>query len=268
MKVYDCIMYFDEDLMVELRLNILDSFVDKFVIVEATRDHAGNKKKLNFNIEKFSSFQNKIIYLIVEDIPQNVTNFKKNWSPNFFRENFHRNAISRALTECNPNDLIIISDADEIPNLKVLEKIKFKKYAIFTQKEFIYKLNLLSDNSWNGSSICFKKFLKSPQWLRNKKFTRRGFIRNFFFKTQFIKNGGWHFSFIKDPKDIVVKLNSYAHSEFAKFGDVNFIKKNIEDKKFFIDPNKILKVIDIDYTFPDYIRENKEKLSKWIVKPS
>ena len=265
MKIYDCIMYFDEDLMVELRLNILNKYVDKFVIVEATRDHAGKEKKLNFNVDKFYKFKSKIIYLVIDDIPEKVTKFKKNWSPNFYRENFNRNAISRALTECSPDDLILISDADEIPNLEILEKIKFRKFAIFVQKEFIYKLNLLSDNKWNGSSICFKKYLKSPQWLRNKKFTRRGFLRNFFFRTQFIQDGGWHFSFIKEPKDIVTKLNSYAHSEFTKFSNIDFIKKSIENKKFFIDPNKKLKVTTIDDTFPEYIKDNKEKFSKWII---
>ena len=141
MKIYDCIMYFDEDLMVELRLNILNKYVDKFVIVEATRDHAGKEKKLNFNIDKFNKFKSKIIYLVIDDIPEKVTKFKKNWSPNFYRENFNRNAISRALTECSPDDLILISDADEIPNLEILEKIKFRKFAIFIQKEFIYKMN-------------------------------------------------------------------------------------------------------------------------------
>ena len=258
-------MYFDEDLMVELRLNILNEYVDKFVIVEATRDHAGKKKKLNFDIKKFSNFENKINYIVVDDIPEKVESYKKGWSPNFFRENFNRNAINRALTECSPNDLIIISDADEIPNLKILEKVKFKKFAIFKQKEFIYKLNLLSDQNWNGSAICYKKYLKSPQWLRDKKFTRRGFIRKIFFKTQFLENGGWHFSFLKKPESIVKKLNSYAHSEFAVFGNNEFIKKNIEQKKFFIDPNKNLKVVPIDDSYPNYIRLNKEKYLEWIL---
>ena len=258
-------MYFDEDLMVELRLNILNQYVDKFVIVEATRDHSGKKKKLNFDIKKFSKFKSKINYLIVDDIPEKVESYKKGWSPNFFRENFNRNAINRALTECSPNDLVIISDADEIPNLKVLNTIKINKFAIFSQKEFIYKLNLLSDQSWNGSSICYKKYLKSPQWLRDKKFTRRGFIRKLFFKTQFIDEGGWHFSFLKKPEDIVKKLNSYAHSEFAVYGNVDFIRENIKNRKFFIDPNKKLKVVPIDYLYPDYIRLNKEKYSEWII---
>ena len=221
------------------------------------------KKKLNFDIKKFSKFKSKINYLIVDDIQKKLKVIKRDGS-NFF-ENFNRNAINRALTECSPNDLVIISDADEIPNLKVLNTIKINKFAIFSQKEFIYKLNLLSDQSWNGSSICYKKYLKSPQWLRDKKFTRRGFIRKLFFKTQFIDEGGWHFSFLKKPEDIVKKLNSYAHSEFAVYGNVDFIRENIKNRKFFIDPNKKLKVVPIDYLYPDYIRLNKEKYSEWII---
>ena len=92
-------MYFDEDLNLDLRFNILDKYVDKFVVVEATRNHAGEEKKLNFDINKFKKFEKKIHYLVVDDIPKDVTNYKKGWSPNFFRENFNRNAISRALTE-------------------------------------------------------------------------------------------------------------------------------------------------------------------------
>ena len=258
-------MYFDEDLILELRFNILDKYVDKFVVVEATRDHAGQKKKLNFDINKFIKFKNKINYLIVDDIPEKVEHYKKGCSPNFARENFNRNAISRALTECSQNDLIIISDADEIPNLKVLEEIKIKKFAIFSQKLFFYKLNLFLKDNWLGSSICYKKYLKSPQWLRNKRFSRRGFLRRIFFKTQIIESGGWHFSYLKTTDNIVKKIKSYAHGEFAGIDDVEFIKKNIEMKRFFIFPEKKLKEIPIDYSFPKYIRENKDKLSDWIL---
>ena len=156
-------MYFDEDLILNLRFNILNKYVDKFIEVEATRDHAGNQKKLNFDIEKFLKFEKKIIYIVVDDIPEVVKDYKKGWSPNFFRENFHRNAISRALTECSKNDLILISDADEIPNLSILENINIKRFAIFNQKNFLYKINLLNSHDWLGSSICYKKYLKSPQ---------------------------------------------------------------------------------------------------------
>ena len=266
MNIYDCVIYFDEDLNLELRFNILDQYVDKFVIVEATRNHAGVKKKLNFNINKFNKFKKKIIYLIVDDIPEKVEKFKKGWSPNFFRENFNRNAISRALTECSPNDLILISDADEIPNLELLKTTNIKRFAIFKQRSFVYKLNLMYLDDWLGSSICYKKYLKSPQWLRNKRFLRRGFLRRIFFKTQILDNGGWHFSFLKNPQDIKKKLDAYAHNEYKDLADIESITKNIKSNIFFIDPKKNLKQTLIDKTYPKYIRQNIDLYSDWVIK--
>ena len=78
MKLIDCFMYFDEDVMMDIRLNILSDYVDRFVIAEATMDHAGNKKKLNFDINKYEKFKDKIRYIIVDDLPKEVKRFKKN----------------------------------------------------------------------------------------------------------------------------------------------------------------------------------------------
>ena len=264
MGIYDCFMYFDEDLITDLRFNILQDRVDKFVIVEATRDHAGNEKKLNFNIKNFKKFENKIIYHVVDDIPKKVTNYKKGWSENFYRENFHRNSISNAIKNCNENDLILISDADEIPNLKMLDSIKIKKYALFSQKNFYYKLNLQSPENWLGTGACYKKFLNSPQWLRNKRFLRRGFLRRIFFKTQIINNGGWHFSFLKTPEEIKKKMQSYGHGEHQQLSTVDNIVKNIEAKTFFINTDIKLKKIEIDESYPEYIKKNKKFLLDWI----
>ncbi len=265
MAIYDCFMYFDEDLVTELRFEVLDQYVDKFVVVEATRDHAGNLKKLNFDISKFKKFKNKIIYHVVEDIPEKVEKYKKGWSPNFYRENFHRNSIQKAIEKCDLNDLILISDADEIPNLENLNKIKIKNFALFRQKNYLYKLNLLSDENWLGSAACYKKYLKSPQWLRNKRFLRRGFIRKLFFKTQIIENGGWHFSFLKNPEDIVKKMKSYGHGDLQSLSDLNFIKKNIAEKKFFLNTDIDLKKVNINEDLPSHIIENKEYYKEWIV---
>ena len=257
MKIYDCIMYFNEDLILDIRLNVLDQYVDKFVIVEGTRDHSGKEKKLNFDINNFKKFENKIIYHVVEDIPQTVKNYKKGWSPNFFRENFHRNEISKPIEKCDPNDLILISDADEIPNFESIKNNKIKKFALLSQRNFYYKLNLQSSNDWLGTGICYKKFLKSPQWLRNKRFLRRGFIRKLFFKTQIIPNGGWHFSFLKKPEEIVEKMKSYGHGELNHKADIKSIETSIKSKKFFINENIKLNTVKIDETYPDYVRKIK-----------
>ena len=265
MSIYDCIMYFNEDLILDLRLNILDKYVDKFVIVEGTRDHSGKEKKLNFNKSNFKKFEKKIIYHVVEDIPKTVQNYKKGWSPNFYRENFHRNAISKPIEKCEPNDLILISDADEIPNFESIKNNKIKKFALLSQRNFYYKLNLQSNNDWLGTGICYKKYLKSPQWLRNKRFLRRGFIRKLFFKTQIISNGGWHFSFLKKPKEIVEKMKSYGHGELNYKADLEIIENSINEKKFFLDEKIKLNTVNIDETYPDYISENQSMLKDWIL---
>ena len=264
MKIYDCCIYFDENLMLDMRFNILNEHVDKFVVVEATRDHSGNPKKLNFDINSFKKFKEKIIYHVVEDIPREVKNYKKGWSPNFYRENFHRDSISKAIENCDPEDLILISDADEIPNFDTINSSKIKKFALLRQKNFYYKINLQSENEWLGTGICYKKYLKSPQWLRNKRFLRRGFLRRLFFKTQIINDGGWHFSFLKTPEDIIKKMNAYGHGELAFKTDKQKIENSIKSKEFFINPKIKLRKVSIDKTYPNYIKNNLSMFKSWI----
>ena len=136
-------MYFDEDLILDIRLNTLKEEVDKFVIAEATRNHAGEPKKLNFDINRFSKFKDKIIYLIIEDLPKNVDNFKKDWHVNHIRDQFQRNSLSRGYKEFDENDLVMISDIDEIPNPNKIKDFNLKnKYGCFLQKNYQSKINL------------------------------------------------------------------------------------------------------------------------------
>ena len=271
MKLYDCFMYFDEDLMLDLRLNILNSYVDTFVIAEATRDHAGKEKKLNFDIKKFSKFKNKIDYLIIDDIPLNVKSKKKNWDANHWRDQFQRNSLSKGFKKCNEDDLIMISDIDEIPDPNKISEFQIEnKYACFMQKNFQSKLNLLNitDERWMGTKICQKKYLKSPQWLRNIKTKKRPFWK--FYKPkepQLIFAGGWHFSFLKEPKEIAKKITSYSHQEFNKkdfISEENIIKR-IKNHEDLFNRDIKYKKIEIDESFPKYILDNKEIYRKWII---
>ena len=155
-------MYFDEDLILDIRLHTLFKEVDKFVIAEATRDHAGNSRKLNFNIENFSKFKSKINYIVIEDLPINVKTFKKGWHNNHIRDQFQRNALERGYKNSSDEDIIMISDIDEIPNPKKINEFNLKeKYACFLQKNFQSKINLLniSEGDWAGTRICQKKIL-------------------------------------------------------------------------------------------------------------
>jgi len=271
MKVYDCCMYFDEDLMLDLRLNTLNEYVDKFIIAEATRDHSGKTKKLNFDYKKFSKFTDKIEYLIIDDLPINVKSKKKNWDANHWRDQYQRNTLMRGFKNCNEDDLIMISDIDEIPDPKKISDFVLKnKYACFMQKNFQSKINLLNitDKYWMGTKICQKKNLRSPQWLRNIKTKKRPFWK--FYKPkepQLIMDGGWHFSFLKKPKDIAIKIKAYSHQEFNKSEFVNEEKiySRIENNQDLFDRNISYKKVDLDETFPKYIRNNKNIFKEWII---
>jgi len=261
MKIFDCFLYYNEDLILDIRLNTLEKYVDKFVIVESKFDHQGNLKNLNFKIENFKAFQDKIIYKVIEKFPENLSN----WD----RENYQRNYILNGLTEAEHDDYIIISDIDEIPNLSNLSLKNIHKYSVFEQKMFYYKINLQNKTEpvWYGSRICKKKYLKSPQWLRNQKVKKFPFWKFFKIKWNIVKEGGWHFSFLMRPENIKKKLNSYAHSEFNndKYNNFEKIKNSIEEGVDLFDRPILFEAIPFDKNFPDYIYKNKEKFKDWIL---
>jgi beta-1,4-mannosyl-glycoprotein beta-1,4-N-acetylglucosaminyltransferase len=268
MKIYDCFQFFNEENILDLRLNILDEFVNFFVIVESTTDHQGNTKKLNFDINKFKKFQKKIIYIVVDDTSESIK--KPHLGQNSLVERHQRNSISKGLRDCDDDDLVIISDVDEIPDLNKLNYFDKKKYAVFSQKKFDYKLNLLNETEgeWFGSKICLKKYLRSPQWLRDLKFKKYPFwridkIRNI----QIIKNGGWHFSYLQNPDEIMKKIMSFSHGErnTPSFANQKNIEEKIKIQKNIFDLGFSYKKIEIDDTYPKYIVNNKEKLKKWII---
>ena len=150
------------------------------------------------------------------------------------------------LEKANKDDLILVSDVDEIPNLENLDFNKInQKIILFKQEMFYYKFNLKLPNLiWTGTKGCKKKYLKSPQWLRNIKVKNYPFYRldTFFSKTRysnikFINNGGWHFTNLKSPKDIKHKLKSYLHHREFDINPLSIeeIENLIENKKAIYD---------------------------------
>jgi len=142
MAIYDCFQFFNEEDVLDIRLNTLSPFVDYFVIAESIYDHQGNIRELVFNKKKFNKFLNKIIYKVVKDIP--ISAIKKHQGGHSLIEQYQRNAIMDGLENSNSEDLIIISDVDEIPDLRKLNIYDKKNYAVFSQKMFNYKLNLMN----------------------------------------------------------------------------------------------------------------------------
>ena len=267
MAIYDCFQYYNEDHIVDLRMNILNQYVDYFIISESTKTHQGENKKLNFNIDNFSKFKKKIIYLVA-DYNENK-NFDKHTGGESAIEQHQRNYLINGLNKAADNDLIILSDSDEIPDLSKLNKIKkTTKITAFSQKMFMYKLNLqnINESNWIGSKITLKRNLPIFQKLRDLKFKNYPFWRIDKFRLQII-NGGWHFSFLQSPGDIVKKIKSFSHGEFNKDRFVNetIIEKKILENKDIFDRGFDLKKIELDSSFPHYIRENKDSLANWII---
>ena len=295
MNIYDCFMYFDEDMLLDLRLNILNSYVKRFIITEATYTHSGTKKKLNFDLNKFNKFKDKIEYIVVDTPPpdilpidQNDTKEKKGEKlilNGYARDNYQRNNLSRGLKNIDDEDIIIISDLDEIPNLQGVNFKNIKeKINIFKQKMFYYKLNLyIEDFVWHGSKACKKKYFESPQWLRNiksKKYSKwridLWMSKNKYINVNLINNGGWHFTSIRTPEELEKKLLNFTHHyEYEESGmNINNLKKLINEKVVMYD-HKVdqkgnrwsaktkLKKIANNF-LPNYICENLNKYERWL----
>jgi beta-1,4-mannosyl-glycoprotein beta-1,4-N-acetylglucosaminyltransferase len=294
MNIYDCFQYFDEDFLLDLRLNILDQYVKKFIITEATYTHNGDKKKLNFDINNFKKFKNKINYIVVDKKPPKIINLLNNDSESIkgqksilngmARDYFQRENLIYGLKNVKDEDIIMISDLDEIPNLKNLDfSIIKNKIIIFQQKMFYYKVNLFYENFiWHGTKACKKKHLISPQWLRNIKAKKYPSWRfDLFFSKKkytdlfFVKNGGWHFTYLKTPEQLYKKLLNFAHHfEFKKSGlKISDIKKIMHEKRIVYDHNidqkgykwsasKKLKKLDKAY-LPEYVNLNLDKYKNW-----
>jgi len=295
MKIYDCFMYFDEEVVVDVRLNTLNQFVDYFVIVESRFTHKGASRQLKFNHKKFEKFKDKIIYIVDEEIYSQTEKIKIDDSEDekykkaifnaAYRENGQRNLISKGLAAANKEDFIMISDVDEIPKLSGLNFNSLnEKIILFKQDMFYYKFNLKLPNFiWTGTKACKKKNLVNPQWLRNIKDRKYSFFRidTFFSNTKYtsikiINDGGWHFSNIKTPKEIEFKLRSYLHHKDFDLNplsveQINEIIKNkqaIYDLKVDKTVNKIgngsiLEKFEFN-KLPEYIVTNKDKFLDWI----
>ncbi len=266
MAIYDCFQYFNEDHIVDLRMNILNQYVDYFVISESTKTHQGMSKKLNFENKNFLKFKNKIIY-IVADYKEKI-NFDKHIGGESPIEQHQRNSLIEGIKRASSEDLIILSDSDEIPDLSKLSHIKSnKKFIAFSQKMFMYKLNLqnIDESNWIGSRMTKKKNIRSMQEFRNLKFKNYPFWRIDKYNQQII-NGGWHFSYMQTPEQILNKVKSFSHGEYNNESlNIKLIEEKIINNKDIFNRGTKLSKVEIDDNYPKYILENKKKFLNWII---
>ncbi len=286
--VYDCFQFFNELDILKLRLHIMNPVVDRFVISEATETFSGNPKPLYYeeNKEMFAEFADKIIHVVVDDTPLGYTHD---------RDTFQKNAVGRGLKDCTDEDIIIFSDLDEIPNpekiKEILQNFDRTKIYHFAQRLFYCYLNMeeVSGNllsyagefpeaerfkdgipgrkKWIGSKMCSYSLLKEQKLqLGELRFPER--------KTCGIRveDGGWHFGYMgghgeKDVKKRVAeKVRSAAHQEYNKAEVLSDVADRIKDGKDIFGRNASFVQVEIDETFPEYLRENQEEYSFLILK--
>ena len=289
MKIYDCTTFYSEHLMMDVRFHAMNEYVEKFIITESTFSHSGKKKKLNFDINNYKKYRDKIIYKIIDKEPENIIQASENEQykriNSIKRIELSYNHMMPEVNKISDDDLIILSDNDEIPNLSSPQFKKNKSdIYIFKQLFFYYKFNLLYDRMfWFGSKACKKKKLKSLSWLRNLKNKQYPIWRldTFFSKTKYtnleiIRDGGWHFTNVMSAKDLYTKMTNFGHhDEFELSGlTIEDLKKNIDEGVVFYDHfagqeqknkwkfNYKLKKIS-DNLLPNSLIENKTKFKEW-----
>ena len=289
MKIYDCTSFYNEHMMYEIRLNVLNDKVEKFVVTESTYSHSGQKKKLFFDINNYPKFKDRIIYIVIDKEPDGIV--EENNNPSLQRSNSLKrielsyNESLKALESASDEDFIMLSDNDEIPNLNSKKFINNKNSIIlFNQLFFYYKFNLLYNQMmWPGTKGCKKKNLKSLSWLRNIKLKKYPFWRldTLFSDTKYtdinvIDDGGWHFTNLKTPEDMYKKFMNFGHHDEFKLSGLTIekIKEKIENKEMFYDhfadkssTNKWesdykLKLASEDI-LPKFLIENKNKYKNW-----
>jgi len=265
-KIFDCITFFQENFITNIRFEILKDVVDYFVVCESIYDHRGKKKNLNFKLlnEKYRS---KIIYLVLEE------KFKSKdlWKNQAQQREFIFNGLKLAEKE----DYIMFSDPDEIPRPEKLQQFSLQsKYGIFLQDCFCFKFNLYNEyeSPWEGTRVCKMKNLTSIDHMRQNVKSKN--LKYSFFRIdkekniEVIKDGGWHFNNILSPEDISLKLKTFAHSEFAsdEYSSIEVIRNKIKKKIDLFNREHKYEVVKIDNNFPTYIVNNLDKFNNFIVK--
>ena len=261
MNIFDCFIYNNEAMILDLRLSYLNKYVKKFIIVESKYTHQGNLKKNFLDLNDFKKYKDKIDYNLIDKVPENLSN----WG----RENYQRNFLMNSIKDLNENDYIMISDLDEIPNLRNLNSIVKSKFTAFQQTNYSFKFNLknITFPIWYGTKLCKKKYLKSPQWLRDQKVKKYSFLKFYKIKWNIIQNGGWHFSYIMNPNEISEKIKSFSHAEYNldKYTNIKIIEDKLSKGLDLFNRNQSYQKVELDSSFPKSFFENKNKFVKWFL---
>jgi beta-1,4-mannosyl-glycoprotein beta-1,4-N-acetylglucosaminyltransferase len=274
-KIYDCFSFYNELDLLDLRLHELYDVVDYFVLSEATLTHSGKQKPLYYNNNRhlFDEFSSKILHIIVQDMPITPDEIQAAISPqdrvwldtgyqlgdNWVRERFQRNAIMRGLTSCYPDDIIIIEDADEMIRADVIadfENTIVDGSNAIGQTLHTYYLNWRCSNmEWWGSKVLRYKYVTNPSEHRFHTVAEK-----------FYPDCGWHFGYLGGAEKIKSKLHAYAHQEFYVPDVLNNLDVRLQNKQDALGRQYQYEVVEIDESYPKYVRENQDRFSHLMYK--
>lgn len=266
-KIIDCITFFDNNFMFNLRYKILENQVDFFVICESLYDHKGQFKDKKF-IFKNDFDENKIKYILLDKPFPKKNNGWENQA-------LQRDYLLDNLDFASDEDYIFFSDPDEIVKPEILNNFELsKKYGIFLQNVFNYKFNLYNryESPWEGTRVTKKKNLKSIDYMRQKVKLKN--LKYSLYRIDKEKNieifddAGWHFNNIMTPEEISLKLKTFAHTEYSseRYSSVDIIKKKINNNVDLFERGHEYQVLKLNEDFPEYILENLEKYDEFIIK--
>lgn len=297
--IYDCFLYYDEDMLLEIRLNTLADVVDRFVIVESTHTFTGTKRDLHFDVNKFSKFKDKIIYVVYdkEPIMKPSKDFNQDREidpsqPEVFvvdawaNEAAQRNAIMQGLVNAKEDDLILVSDVDEIFSPDIISSINRKKLCTTIYQNFYnYQFNMQVFNTDGSPRKCklprattFKNLVNffggEPESFRNLKRTK--IVKQWsWFKWNWLKinnkiidNGGWHFSWVMTPERISEKMSTISHQEYntPDFNNPEHIMKVLKNAEDIWGRDRKLIQQELKTPeFPEYLVNNKDKYKNFIL---
>ena len=296
MKIYDCFPFFCELDLLEIRLNLLDPYVDYFVIRESNLGFAGNTKKYFFEENKhlFENFLHKIIYLKVDNNPDDFYNLpyisepktkdefclnkiykfveeSKNWDKSekhWGREFFQRESIHRALVDCQDEDLILFGDLDEIPDPKFLSKLiksyEYDKTYVFENKMYYYYINLFKEDKWRGTILTSYRFIKDKP-LNDLRLQGRSSISGIY-PFEILENSGWHFSYMGGSERVIFKIESGGHQELNNSFIKDNVFNNIQKKQDIFFRGCSMQEVAVDENYPQWLLENLDKYPQLILK--
>lgn len=272
--VYDCFQFFNELDILKLRMHVLNDVADRFVISESTVTFSGEKKPLYFqeNREMFAPFADKIIHKVVDDTPMDVSAF--------MRDSHQKCAVARGLAGARPEDIVIFSDVDEIPNPEAVKRVladfdDSKIYALAQRNFYCYldmeetSGNLLSitgefegitgsDRKWLGTKICSYRMLSSYTTEQLRDAAQKPLMVR-------VPDGGWHFSYMGGGREesveerVKYKIKSAAHQEYNNRSTLSKVKKNIRNHQDILGRESRFEIVPIDESYPVYLREHLEE---------